>query len=103
MRKGVGKMGSLPPVISTALARSSPQPAIGKIVRSASLVMVAGPPAWWSDVRGERTGSQALVRCAGGPLAGLGARPLPHTEEGYGPRIPDRSVRRHDRRNGVHE
>src|SRR5882672_5313756 len=44
MRNGVGNMGSVPPVISTARARSSPQPAIGKIVRRASLVMVGNLP-----------------------------------------------------------
>src|SRR5262249_4266840 len=35
--------GSVPPVISTAPARSPGQPAIGKSVRRASLVMVATP------------------------------------------------------------
>src|SRR5262249_41210135 len=40
MRNGVGRIGSVPPLNSTALARSSPQPAIGRIVRRASLVMV---------------------------------------------------------------
>src|SRR5688572_1092570 len=40
MRNDVGRMGSVPPVISTARARSSSQPAIGRIVRRASLVMV---------------------------------------------------------------
>ena len=44
MRNGVGRIGSVPPVISTARARSSGQPAIGKSVRSASLVMVGTPP-----------------------------------------------------------
>ena len=40
MRNGVGNIGSVPPVISTSSARSSDQPAIGRRVRSASLVML---------------------------------------------------------------
>jgi hypothetical protein len=44
MRNGVGRIGSVPPMISTARMRSSPQLAIGKIVRSASLVMVGMLP-----------------------------------------------------------
>jgi hypothetical protein len=40
MRNGVGRIGSVPPVISTARARSSPQPAIGNIVRRASWLIV---------------------------------------------------------------
>ena len=40
---GVGRIGSVPPVISTARARSSPQPATGTIVRRAS-VLIVGPP-----------------------------------------------------------
>src|SRR5262249_7806242 len=43
MRNGVGNIGSVPPVISTARAHSSGQPAIGKSVRRASLVMVGTP------------------------------------------------------------
>src|SRR5439155_13877539 len=44
IRNGVGKIGSIPPVISTSPARSSGQPAIGKSVGRASLVMVRVPP-----------------------------------------------------------
>src|ERR1700759_5343477 len=40
MRKGVGNIGSLGPVISTSRVRSSDPPAIGKRVRRASLIMV---------------------------------------------------------------
>jgi hypothetical protein len=44
MRNGVGNTGSAPPVISTMRARSSGQPATGKIVRNASCAMIEISP-----------------------------------------------------------
>src|SRR2546428_11558277 len=44
MRNGVGKIGSVSRLISTVRARSSLQPATGRIVRSASWVGAMEPP-----------------------------------------------------------
>src|SRR5262245_44671559 len=52
MRNGVGRIGSAPPVIATVRARSSRQPAIGRIVPRASWLMA-------------EVYSGALLRCPG--------------------------------------
>src|SRR5260221_8913286 len=50
MRNGVGSTGSAPPVNMTSAACPSPQPAIGRIVRSASfgVVMICSSLSPWN-------------------------------------------------------